>query len=312
MDHRELTIHVTSDPINVSADELWRIVGPGFGDVAAWTHSVERSTAEGEPELQGAPCAERVCHVNISGYDQMAERLTHYAAPERELTYRVTRGVPGFVLLAQNHWKIRETGPNQSVAEMTCTLHLSPWRGLLLAPLMRRQVEKNLEAVVLELKTYAETGEAATPPSPSSSPAMLTVSPAHYSRLAKAVGALLALMGLSLLGMYGAYLATGFNALAADLPGVDVIGLMFAASIGAFALPMGGFLLGGGPHTQARLPIAGVALGVMALVRLVGFANLEVRGLVGAAPLAEFVVLGAIAVVALVVRPAQPTGVTAQ
>jgi len=105
------------------------------------------------------------------------------------------------------------------------------------------------------------------------------------------------------MGMYGTYLATGFNALAADLPQVDVIGLMFAASIGSFALPIGGLLLWGGPATQARLPIAGMALGLMALVRLAGFANPEVRALVGAAPLVEFFVLGAIGVAAMVLRP---------
>ncbi len=296
----EMTIRVASEPIHVSADKLWSIVGPGFANVGAWTTSVDKSLARGEAQLDGAPCNERVCHVNISGYSQMSERLTAYDASGRQLTYRVIEGCPPFVQLAQNHWEIRELGPNTSVAEMTCTLRLDPWAGMLLGPFMRWQVVSNLQAVVHELKTYAETGQAVPQPAAMST---LIISGRNYSRLARTVGAVLTFMGLSLMGMYGTYLATGFNALAADLPQVDVIGLMFAASIGSFALPIGGLLLWGGPATQARLPIAGMALGLMALVRLAGFANPEVRALVGAAPLVEFFVLGAIGVAAMVLRP---------
>lgn len=155
----EITLRMTSDVIEVSADKLWDIIGPGFADVGAWTSSVDRSQGRGEPEFAGAPCGERTCHVNISGYDQMTERMTHYDASNRELIYKVTEGVPGFVLLARNHWTLREVGENQSVAEMTCTLRLTPWMGMLLGWMMKWQVRRSLQQVFRELKTYAETGE---------------------------------------------------------------------------------------------------------------------------------------------------------
>ena len=159
MNPKEIKISVTSDVIQVSADELWKIVGPGFGDVGAWTSSVDRSSSIGKPQFSDAPCDMRTCHVNISGYSKVSEKLTHYDEFHRQLAYQVTEGVPGFVLLASNHWTIRGVGGNQSVAELNCTLRLTPWLGMLMGGMMKRQILKELATVLQELKTYAETGE---------------------------------------------------------------------------------------------------------------------------------------------------------
>mgnify|MGYP000492089700 CR=1 FL=1 len=159
MNPKEIKIKMTSDIIQVSADQLWRIVGPGFGDVGTWTSSVDRSTGTGIPQFSGAPCSDRVCHVNISGYDKICEKITYYDHNKQQMAYEITDGVPGFVLLARNHWTIREVGKNQSVAEMNCTMRLSPLMGMLLGGVMKRKVTKNLEEVFQELKAYAEKGE---------------------------------------------------------------------------------------------------------------------------------------------------------
>ena len=131
------------------------------------------------------------------------------------------------------------------------------------------------------------------------------VSESTYNRISKGVGVLVTFMGLSQLAMYVVFVATGSNPLVASLPGIDAVGQMAFASIGAFALPVGVFLLRKGPDTQGRLRIAAFALGLMAVVRIIGFTNVETRALVGTAPLVEFFVLGAIAVAALVIRPSR-------
>jgi len=134
------------------------------------------------------------------------------------------------------------------------------------------------------------------------------VSESTYSRVTKAVGLLLTFMGLSLLGAFALFAITGANPVTAGLP-ISAVGQLSFASIGAFALPVGAFLLLGGPDIQGRLQIASVGLGLMAVVRLVAFTNIEIRSVVGAAPLVEFFVLGTIAAVALFLRPS-PTNVT--
>ena len=135
----------------------------------------------------------------------------------------------------------------------------------------------------------------------------MNVSELTYDRIAKGVGVMLTGMGASLLLMFCVFAATGINPVHAALPGLGGVGLMVYASVGAFALPVGGVLLRGGPGAQGHLRIAAIALGLMALVRLVAFSNLEIRTDVGIMPLAEFFGLGSIALVALFVRPSRQT-----
>ncbi|MCO4772474.1 MAG: SRPBCC family protein [Deltaproteobacteria bacterium] len=156
---KEYTIHLTSEPIAVPAADLWDLLGPGFGEVGAWTTSVDRSHGAGEPQFEGAPFEERVCQVNISGYERMTERLTHYDESKRELAYVVGEGLPSFVLLAQNHWTIKALDANTSVAEMRCTLRLTPMMGMLVGALMKRKARSSVLEFLTEMKQYAETGE---------------------------------------------------------------------------------------------------------------------------------------------------------
>ncbi len=130
----------------------------------------------------------------------------------------------------------------------------------------------------------------------------MQLSTSAYRRLAKGVGGLLTFMGLFLLVTYSLFASTGLNLFAEGLPQLQSIGLVFVGSMGAFALPVGGFLLRGGPDTTGRLRLAAVALGLMAIVRLLAFANLEIRAQVGFAALVEFFVLGAIALVSGLAR----------
>ena len=163
MQPKEFKISMTSEVIGVSADKLWSVIGPGFGEVGSWTSSVEKSIGIGKSEFVDAPCKERTCQVNISGFDQMTETLVNYDTTKRQLAYEVTEGVPGFVLLARNSWAIRSVGENQSVAEMNLTMRLKPVLGALLGGLLKRKALENIETYFIELKEYAETGKAFAP-----------------------------------------------------------------------------------------------------------------------------------------------------
>lgn len=124
-----------------------------------------------------------------------------------------------------------------------------------------------------------------------------------YFRFAKSVGALVTLMGVFTLGLFVTFVLTGTNALAAQLPSVDGLGLLLFGSFGAFALPLGASLFSADAATSTRLRIAGGALGLLAILRLLAYAHPELRATLGVAPLVEFFVLGSIALVASSVRP---------
>ncbi|MFT4623685.1 MAG: hypothetical protein ACI8PZ_002341 [Myxococcota bacterium] len=108
----------------------------------------------------------------------------------------------------------------------------------------------------------------------------MNVSELTYDRIAKGIGVMLTGMGASLLLLFCVFAATAINPIDAALPGLGGVGLMLFASVGAFALPVGGALVRGGPDAQGHLRVAAMALGLMAVVRLVAFSNLEIRTII--------------------------------
>lgn len=155
---KELKFKITSEVINVSADSLWKIARE-FQNVGVWSTSVDHSTGNGDAEFEGATCNERTCHVDIKGYDQIHEKLTHFDDTTRELAYEITGGTPDFVLFTSNHWTILEIGPDQSMVEMNITIHLKRFIGAILGGRMKKEISKNVRQVQVDLKIYAETGK---------------------------------------------------------------------------------------------------------------------------------------------------------
>ena len=135
---------------------------------------------------------------------------------------------------------------------------------------------------------------------------------ATYHRLAKSVGVLLTVMGLSLAAVFATFVLTGRSPLAGSAVDLDGPGLLVLASIGAFTLPLGLSLFSTDSATSARLRIAGYALGLMALLRLAAFSSPQMRAVVGVAPLIEFFVLGGIGLVAWWIRPNTETPIDCQ
>lgn len=154
-----ITITKTGEVINVSAEDLWKIVGDDFANVGKWATSVDHSVGTGTPEYNGATCSERGCELNAKGFSSIKEKLTQYDAENRELTYEVFNGFPGFVTKAANHWTVKEVGPNQSQLVMEVTMKMKPFMGALMGGMMKKNINSLLPVVHNDLKVYAETGE---------------------------------------------------------------------------------------------------------------------------------------------------------
>jgi hypothetical protein len=125
----------------------------------------------------------------------------------------------------------------------------------------------------------------------------------RFRQLTNAIGGLLTVMGASLLAGFVLLFLTGANVMAA-LPGnPGGVGLLLTATVGAFALPLGLALFGQPTPATSRLRIAGFALGLMAVLRLLAVLTPSIRAEVGVIPLVEFFVLGGVSLVALCARP---------
>ena len=153
--HKVITRTLVSDNINVSADSLWSILR-AFDKVSDWTSTLDHSQGKGESKYEGATCNERVCEVNSK---KLVEELTMFNDGKMELAYELTKGAPGFVKLASNHWKVIEIGPHESKVEMNVTMHLSKVLGFFLGKAITIKMAQQVSIVLNDLKIYAETGE---------------------------------------------------------------------------------------------------------------------------------------------------------
>ncbi|QTN38920.1 SRPBCC family protein [Cryomorphaceae bacterium] len=145
--------------IEVSADELWEMVGPGFVDVYKWSSNVDHAVGTGNPEFEGAVCSERFCDVNVKGFNKISERLTAYDEDRMNLAYEVTDGLPGFVTFAENNWTVVPVSENRAILVMKAKFRSKGLMGSLMNGMMEKKMIKTLETVLEDAKIYAETGE---------------------------------------------------------------------------------------------------------------------------------------------------------
>lgn len=132
-----------------------------------------------------------------------------------------------------------------------------------------------------------------------------------FHRVARLVGVVLAVMGIGPLALFVVYAATGASPLGEALP-LSPPGMLLLGSVGALALPIGASLFVRDALSSTRLRLAAGMLGLMAVLRLAAFVSPELRAVLGAAPLVEFFVLGAVAAVAWVARPETESAIEIQ
>ncbi len=145
--------------INVSAAELWKMVGPGFIEVYKWSSNVDHATGKGQSEFEGAVCSERFCDVNVKGFSSISESLTKYNAQQMNLAYEVNSGMPSFVTKAANDWTVVAIDDTHSKLVMKAEFRSKGLMGTMMNGMMEKKMGKTLDTVLNDAKVYAETGQ---------------------------------------------------------------------------------------------------------------------------------------------------------
>ena len=145
--------------INVTADELWKLVGDGFADVYIWASTVDHSSGSGSADFEGAVCSERSCDLNASGFDKISEKLTKYDIETKNLAYEVNSGMPSFITYASNDWQVVDLGNGKSKLIMNGNFQMKGLMGTMMKGMMKKKLTKTLDQVLVDAKVYAETGQ---------------------------------------------------------------------------------------------------------------------------------------------------------
>jgi len=147
---------------NVSAEELWEMVGPGFVEVYKWASNVDHATGKGKSKFEGAVCNERFCDVNVKGFNKISEIVTKYNDEKMNLAYTVNSGMPGFVNKAENDWKVVALDNGKSKLVMNANFEVKGLMGFLMKGMMKKQMNKTLDVILprhSELKNFKRRKE---------------------------------------------------------------------------------------------------------------------------------------------------------
>ena len=145
--------------VNVSSDDLWQIIGPGFADAGKWSTAIDHSAGHGEGKFDGATCDTRSCDLSAKGFSSVNERITEYNDSNKTLAFDVFEGMPGFVTHANNRTVITDLGNGRSKADLQITMHMKPFMGMLLGGVFKKNLNSVIDSVLDDLKIYAETGK---------------------------------------------------------------------------------------------------------------------------------------------------------
>jgi hypothetical protein len=156
---KTVQISKTSEVINASADDVWKIVGPGFAKVGLWSTTVDHADVSGTPEFEGAVCSSRSCDLNAKGFSAINEKITAYDETKQTLSFDIVEGVPGFVTRAYSDWKIVKLSDNTSQLQITTTMEMKKFMGGLMGGMIKKTLEENIPLIQSDLKHYAETGK---------------------------------------------------------------------------------------------------------------------------------------------------------
>ena len=145
--------------IDVSAENLWEMVGPGFVDVYKWASNVDHAEGKGNSKFEGAVCDERFCDVNVAGFSKISEKLTNYDGDKLTLSYAVNTGMPGFITKAVNKWTVVPVDSQRSKLVMHADFQVKGLMGSLMKGTMEKKMNQTLQTILNDAKVYSETGK---------------------------------------------------------------------------------------------------------------------------------------------------------
>ena len=140
-------------------EKVWTIAATDFEHIARWDANVRSSAATTEI-FSGAPVSGRVCKMYNGG--TTTEKIIEFDESERAFTYEIVSGLPGFVVAAQNRWKIESLSPTDTKVTMTIAMSVKGMLGTIMQTPMKSQMGKVLQMLRKQSVGHSEGVSAVT------------------------------------------------------------------------------------------------------------------------------------------------------
>ena len=137
-------------------DQVWNVLGNQFGQVCNWASGVHHSEGRGATNMTTLTGGTRECRTD---FGQLKERVEIFDPQNYRLRYVAYQGFPFFVDNGRNTWSLTANGDRTQV-DMALVMTMKGLMGKLMSPVMRGQMGKAADQIVVDFKTYVETGQA--------------------------------------------------------------------------------------------------------------------------------------------------------
>jgi hypothetical protein len=147
--------------IAAPAERVWRVVAHRFDRIGDWATAIPASGAAGSAgAAAGAPVAGRVCDTGIRAVPQVTETIVAYDESAGTLTYEATAGLPAFVTLARNTWRVTPLDDTRTMVSYAARLEVRGRLGRLGRWWLLAQARRTGRRVLADLQHYVEHGVA--------------------------------------------------------------------------------------------------------------------------------------------------------
>lgn len=147
--------------INAPADEAWKVLGEGFGEIAEWDSGLKASSLVGGLKTGGIRTCESSTGFGPFKAGIVQERLVTYDPSSMIFAYEGISGLPGFVGHAGNRWSIHNVDLQHCIVRFVATIEfrgILKTLGPLIGPLMKLLMKADLKRFVKELRYRVEIG----------------------------------------------------------------------------------------------------------------------------------------------------------
>ena len=141
--------------INKPVEVVWEVLGHQYGDAYKWASGLNHSKTYNAAVIQGAPSANRTCELP-SG--TIKEEIIKFDAVNFILEYKVIEGFPFFIDTAVNKWQLTKISAESTKVAMHLKVKTKGLIGKVMTPMMRLQLNKQIQSIPNDLKHFVETG----------------------------------------------------------------------------------------------------------------------------------------------------------
>ncbi|MEN1728961.1 MAG: SRPBCC family protein [Pseudomonadota bacterium] len=141
--------------IDAPIEQVWRVSAEEFEDIDRWDANVKSSISNEHP-VSGSASAGRIC-TQYNGR-KIVEELIETDVDRTSFSYRISKGLPGFVESAINTWRLEKSSSTQTRLTMTVIIQVRGLIGTMMSVPMKAQMGKILGNAQEELKHFIEKG----------------------------------------------------------------------------------------------------------------------------------------------------------